>query len=103
MSASIARATIYAKRTRWTDRTKVELALMNPSTKIGERMAKKLFNLTGEQLNKYYLTQVFQGKIAEPKFFNNQDDLIAYVKANAGSVGVVENRGVDGVNVLTNI
>jgi len=85
MSPSIARATVYAKRTRWSDRSKVELALMDTSTTLGEKIAKGLFNLTGEQLNKYYLTLVFQGKITEPKFFDKQEDLIAYDKGQSQS------------------
>jgi ABC-type phosphate transport system substrate-binding protein len=100
ISKSIAKAILLGKRTRWDDKSKIVLAVIKPKTELGEKISQEMFALTGSQLNKYYLTMVFQGKISAPKFFNSEEELIRFVTSTDGAVGVVSKADADQVNVV---
>ena len=56
------------ERQRWKGGVKVELALMKTTTPIGGLIAEKIYNMSSNQLNKYWLAQVFQGRVHTPQF-----------------------------------
>ena len=46
--------------------------------------------MTGDELNKYWLALVFQGKAKAPQFFNSLNDLEAFINQTPGAIGIVE-------------
>jgi ABC-type phosphate transport system substrate-binding protein len=46
--------------------------------------------MTGDQLNKFWLALVFQGKAKAPVFYGSSTDVENYVTQNPGAIGVVE-------------
>ena len=62
---------------------------MKSSTPVGSLVSKKVFFMTDEQLNKYFLTLVFQGKISAPVFFETESDLSNYISLHEGAIGIV--------------
>lgn len=84
------KSVLKGEKQRWSDGTKVVIALMKTNTDVGTNTCEKLYNMTGNELNKYFLALVFQGKVKAPTFFNSVDDLESYVAQTPGAIGVLD-------------
>jgi len=101
MTTTQMKTVFKGERQRWKDGTKVIIALMKTTTPVGGSTAKKIYKMSGQQLNKYWLGLVFQGKAKAPKFFTSESDLKSYVSENPGAVGVINITSLgDGKSVL---
>jgi hypothetical protein len=80
---------LKGEKQRWPDGTKVVIALMKTNTPVGTSTSKKLFNMSSDQLNKYWLALVFQGKADAPMFFNSTNELETFVAQTPGAIGVI--------------
>ena len=90
------------EKQRWPDGTKISIAFMKSSTLVGSATAKKVMNISGDQLNKLWLALVFQGKAKAPFFYGSASEVESYVSQNAGAIGVVEaGYQVKGVKVIS--
>jgi ABC-type phosphate transport system substrate-binding protein len=78
------------EKQRWSDGTKIVIALMKTNTPLGQTSAKKIYNMTGDELNRFWLALVFQGKASAPTFFNSMSELEAFVAQTPGAIGVVK-------------
>jgi len=78
---------------RWRNGTKITLALMKANTAAGKSTSKLIYGMSSDELNKYWLALVFQGKAQAPNFFNSADDLENFVSQNAGAIGIIEQAG----------
>lgn len=87
---------LKGEQQRWKDGTKITLAFMKTSTGIGDDMAKRVFGMTAKELNKYFLAQVFQGKMSSPQFFDSEEELLKYIKNNEGTIGVASFKNASG-------
>ena len=83
------KAVLLGEKLRWNDGTKVVVALMKTTTPIGLNTCDRIFNMTGNQLNKYFLAMVFQGKINRPNLFDSEQELEDFVARNPGAIGVL--------------
>lgn len=77
------------EKQRWKNGPKVEIALMKTSTPTGAVTAEKVYQMSVNQLNKYWLAQVFQGRVQAPQFFTSEADLIEYIERTPGAIGVI--------------
>ena len=91
---------LKGEQMRWSDGTKVKIALMKTNTPIGTITSEKIYNMTGNELNKYFLALVFQGKVKAPAFFNSVSELEAYVAQTPGAIGVIQNTSTDQIKVV---
>jgi ABC-type phosphate transport system substrate-binding protein len=73
----------------WKDGTKIVIAFMKTSTPTGSEASKKVLGMSGDQLNKHWLSLVFQGKAKAPVFFNTEKELVDFVSQNKGAIGIV--------------
>src|SRR5436190_758712 len=55
-------AVLKGEKQRWDDGTRISIALMKASTPTGEATFKKVYGMSGDEVNKYWLALVFQGK-----------------------------------------
>lgn len=78
-----------AQRPRWVNGTKVKIALMKPKTKIGSLTAKKIYGMSSQELSKYWVAVVFEGRASAPEFFSDENDLIKYVNKTEGAIGII--------------
>jgi hypothetical protein len=83
------RSTMRGEKLRWPDGTKVVIALLKSSTPIGVDTSKKIYNMSANELNKYWLALVFQGKADAPNFFNSERELEEFVSQTNGAIGVI--------------
>ncbi|HMT28477.1 MAG TPA: hypothetical protein PKD91_04285 [Bacteroidia bacterium] len=85
----------------WNDGTKIVIALMKTSTPSGSATAKKLLEMSGDELNKYWLSLVFQGKAKAPAFFNSEKELMDFVNQNKGSIGIIDKNSAGSSRTIT--
>ena len=94
------KATMKGERLRWPDVSKVVIALLKTTTTIGQSTSKKIYNMSANELNKYWLALVFQGKADAPNFFNSEGELAEFVAQTTGAIGVV-NQSVASSKTIT--
>ncbi len=78
------------EKQRWNDGPKISIAFMKSATPVGSATANKVMKMSGDQLNKFWLALVFQGKAKAPVFFGSASEVENYVSQNPGAIGVVE-------------
>ena len=100
ISMSKLKTVFRGEQQRWKDGTKVTLALMKTNTPVGDEIAKRLLGMTSKELNKYFLAQVFQGKMSSPQFFDSEEELITYIKNNVGAIGILGTKNTGGLNTI---
>ena len=83
------KATMKGEKLRWPDGSKVIIALMKSNTPVGTNTSKKIYNMSADELNKYWLALVFQGKADAPNFFNSESELEDFISQTKGAIGVV--------------
>jgi hypothetical protein len=83
------KSTMKGEKLRWPDGSKVVIALLKTTTPIGQNTSKKIYNMSANELNKYWLALVFQGKADAPNFFNSEAELAEFVAQTTGAIGVV--------------
>ncbi len=101
MKLSELKNVLKGEKQRWPDGTKIVIALMKTGTPVGQTTAKKIYNMSGDQLNRFWLALVFQGKASAPTFFNSQSDLEAYIAQTPGSIGVTSKTTNASLKVIT--
>ena len=92
MSMKELQAVFKGEKQRWGDGTKISIAFMKTNTTVGGETALKLLDMSGDQLNKFWLALVFQGKAKAPNFFSTAGDLENYVSQTPGAIGVVDGQ-----------
>lgn len=81
---------LKGEKQRWEDGTKVVIALMEPDTPVGRNTCTRVYNMSGNELQKYFLALVFQGKGRSPAFFDSVDELEDFVAKTPGAIGVLQ-------------
>ncbi len=85
---------------RWQEGKKVKIALMKDAHPTGNHTASKLYNMSGNELKKYWLSLVFQGTTSAPEFFNSEESLVNYVKTTSGAIGIVSVDAAKDANTI---
>lgn len=100
MTMDLLKSVLRGERMRWVDGSAVKIALMKTNTPVGKLTCEKIYNMSGNQLNKYFLALVFQGKVKAPTFFNSISELEEYVARTPGAIGVSQNTTADQIKVV---
>jgi len=82
------------EKQRWHNGTKVVIALMKPNTATGRVISSKLYNMSSDEVNKFWLALVFQGKADSPISFDSAAALESFVASNPGAIGIVQQDDV---------
>jgi ABC-type phosphate transport system substrate-binding protein len=93
-------ALLMGETTRWQNKQKVVLAIMKSNTPTGKLVAENILSISAKDIDKHYLTMVFQGKISAPKSFNSETELREFVSSTPGAIGVI---GKSNVNESTKV
>ena len=87
---------LMGEKQRWKNGNRIIIALMKTNTLIGKNTSSRIYDMTGDQLNKYWLALVFQGKAQAPTFFNSTSELETFVAQTPGAIGIVDKPITDG-------
>ena len=96
LSAAEFRRLVTGEKQRWNGGAKVSVALMKTTNPVGEATAQRVYRMTGNELNKYWLALVFQGRAKAPQFFASEADLAAYVRDTPGAIGILSQAAATG-------
>jgi len=91
---------LRGEQQRWKDGSKVIIALMDPDTPTGRNTCTRVYNMSGDELQKYFLLLVFQGKARAPNFFDSTGELEAFVAKTPGAIGVLNEKTDSTVNTV---
>lgn len=81
---------LKGERQRWRNGNKILIALMKTNTDVGRFTSAKIYNMSPDEVKKFWLALVFQGKADAPTFFNTVSELQAFVAENPGAIGIVD-------------
>lgn len=81
---------LMGERQRWRNGNKIVIALMKTNTAVGKYTGEKIYNMSPDELKKFWLALVFQGKADAPSFFNTIGELQAFVAENPGAIGIID-------------
>jgi len=91
---------LRGERMRWEDGSSIKIALMKTNTPIGLNTCMKIYNMSANELNKYFLALVFQGKVKAPTFFNTVQELEDYIAQTPGAIGVSQNTSDSQIKII---
>jgi hypothetical protein len=100
MDAGQLKSILRGEKLRWNDGKQVVIALMKTNTPIGNETSKRVYNMTGHELNKYFLALVFQGKVKAPVFFNTAPELEAFVAQTPGAIGILDKTDEKSLQII---
>ena len=95
MKLSELKSVLMGEKQRWENGNRVIIALMKTNTPIGKATSAKIYDMSGNELNKFWLALVFQGKAQAPNFFNSPNDLENFVAQNPGAIGILDKAMAD--------
>ena len=81
---------LMGEKQRWRNGSKILIALMKTNTATGKITSQKIYDMSGDELNKFWLALVFQGKAPAPAFFNTATELENFVSQNPGAIGIID-------------
>lgn len=90
MNQSELKSVFLGEKQRWRSGNKVSLSLIKYNTEAGKYICQKVYNMDGDELQKYWMSLVFQGKAEAPVFFSNAIDVQAFVSENPGAIGIID-------------
>lgn len=74
----------------WENGSKIMLGLMKSNTEPGKLTADKVYQKSGDEVKKFWLSKVFEGKAEAPLFFNTVSELQTFVTATPGALGIID-------------
>ena len=90
LKSSELRSILLGEQQRWRNGNKILIALMKTNTTVGKYTSEKVYDMSADELKKYWLALVFQGKADAPVFFNTTGELETFVAENPGAIGIVD-------------
>jgi len=74
----------------WDNGNTIFLALMKSNTDPGKLTCEKVYQMTCDEVTKFWLGKAMESKTATPSFFNTVNDLQAYVAGKPGAIGIID-------------
>jgi hypothetical protein len=81
---------LKGEKQRWRNGNKIVIALMKTNTPAGDYTCKKIYDMSGDEVKKFWLALVFEGKADAPSFFNTESELENFVAENPGAIGIID-------------
>lgn len=95
------RSVLKGERQRWSDGTKVHIALMKTTTPVGQSTCDKIYNMSGDRVKRLWLELSFAGNADPPTFCNTTEELETFVSQNPGAIGVTSSAsGNDAIKTI---
>lgn len=90
------------EKQRWSDGTAIKIAMIKTNLPVGTETAKKVYNMTSDEVSKLWLGLVFSGQAKAPVFFVSESELLNFVQNTPGAIGIVSTKSGTG-NRVANI
>ena len=83
------------KYSTWNNRQTVIIVLPSKKNENCARVASYLYQTTITGMQKFWLSQVFQGRSNPPVFLDTDSDIINYIEKNPGAIGIISGSNTD--------
>ena len=77
------------EKDRWNDGTKVVIAMVKPTTSLGKIISQKVYSMSPDELNSFWLSFSFKFSGSPPKTFNNVGELEIFVSETPGAIAIL--------------
>jgi hypothetical protein len=92
---------LKGEQQRWRNGKKISIALMKTSTPAGMYICQKIYNMSSDELKKFWLALVFEGKADAPEFFSTTSEVQNFVAENPGAIGIIDQPPTsDGTHIV---
>jgi len=82
---------IFKGRTQyWPNKQKVILVLPSTKSELAPIVAAAVFGGTAGEMQKYWLSLVFQGRGNPPVFLRTSEDIYKFIASNPGAIGFIK-------------
>jgi len=86
------KSVMIGERSTWDNDVAVTIVLPASDSKSFEKTAGWAFETDGFEYQKHWLSLVFQGRTNPPVFVKDEEEVVRYVQANRGAIGVLHER-----------
>lgn len=80
-----------AKKTSWSNSAPVIIVLPSSKSPYAGEVSKYIYNTGFTSVQKFWLSEVFQGRSKPPVFFDSDEEIIQFIQKNEGAIGVIIN------------
>lgn len=81
-----------AKTAYWDNNKAVTICLPGTKSPDAERICSIIYKKSVRDVQKFWLSIVFQGRAKSPMFFEREEEMIEYIKKTPGAIGVLLNK-----------
>ena len=81
-----------AKNNFWSNGKSLTVCLPETKSSDAAEVSRKLYNKTVSEVQKFWLSQVFQGRSRSPMFFESDEEMMNYVAKTPGAIGAFVNE-----------
>lgn len=74
----------------WDNDNQVLIVLPSSNHPDAEDISKLVYSKSHTSVRKYWLSLVFQGRVASPKFCDSDEEMIDFVKSKKGAIAIVK-------------
>lgn len=90
LSLTELKSILLGERQRWSNGKKILIALMKTNTTAGRYTCERVYEMSEDEVKKFWLAMVFQGRADPPSFFETATELQNFVATNPGAIGIVD-------------
>jgi len=84
------KSVFMAERQRWSDGTKVIIAMIKSTTPLGKIISKRIYSMSGDEVRGFWAGISFAGKFESPVTFNTVSELETFVAQNPGTIAILD-------------
>ena len=78
-----------AKDAFWNNGKQIIVCLPGTKSQMAESVYQEVYHQSVKEVQKFWLSIVFQGRAKSPHFFESEQEMIDYIKKTPGAVGVL--------------
>lgn len=95
MKSSYLKEVYQAKYTFWSNKKNIQIALPGTQSQDAVFVYNTVYGKSIKEVQKFWLSIVFQGRSKSPNFFDNPKEMIEFVQRTPGAIGLLKSD--DGV------
>lgn len=84
------KAVFRGERQRWSDGTKVVIAMIKTTTPLGKVISEKIYSMNGDEVRGFWSAISFAGKFDPPNVFNTESEVEVFVSQNPGAIAILD-------------
>ncbi|MFI5154487.1 MAG: hypothetical protein ACHQET_14215 [Chitinophagales bacterium] len=90
MKMSELKSVLKGEKQRWSDGTKVIIAMVKSTTPIGKSVSSKIYSMSGDGVRSFWAGISFAGKFDPPNVFNTLPEVETFVAQNPGAIAIID-------------